>query len=471
MGAGGGSSAMPQKQNPVDAVLIRSAALRAPGLAAQLHLAAGLAVDERPDGAWHAEWPALQRPPASRPRRLRPRGRARGGPHLRCRRAPARNLDLTGGLIVSERLGIVLVPLIGKARFDALIADASAGGDLSALVAALPEASALDIAALLDPAQYVGLAPRLVDAAVHRAVQEGIARDRSRPSPSPPRAARRRAARRARPVARHLDDPVGGRRSRPRGGVPRDRLGPPRTRRSPAARRAVLGGGARRRGAPIEPSGEPFRYAGVSLGGAVGLSWGCGIRPSSRRAAIVASGAQLGEPAGWHERAAQVRATSTSSLIVGSAQRWFAPDSIARRPELSGRLLHVLQDADDESYALCCEALAGVRRAAIARRDRDAGARGLGRVRRRGARGEVRRDRRRRRLRLDRARSRMLRTSRPRSSPWPWPRCCSTSSRRHDATRQAKDSPTRSATTRAWPCAARCSRTRTSTARRRPRPS
>ena len=41
-----------------------------------------------------------------------------------------------------------------------------------------------------------------------------------------------------------------------------------------------------------------------------------------------------------------------------SAQRWFAPDSIARRPELTGRLLHALQDADDDSYARCCEALA-----------------------------------------------------------------------------------------------------------------
>ena len=51
---------MPQKQNPVDAVLIRSAALRAPSLGATLHLAAALAVDERPDGAWHAEWPTLR---------------------------------------------------------------------------------------------------------------------------------------------------------------------------------------------------------------------------------------------------------------------------------------------------------------------------------------------------------------------------------------------------------------------------
>jgi len=28
-------------------------------LGAQLHLAASLSADERPDGAWHAEWPAM----------------------------------------------------------------------------------------------------------------------------------------------------------------------------------------------------------------------------------------------------------------------------------------------------------------------------------------------------------------------------------------------------------------------------
>ncbi|MGZ3146517.1 lyase family protein [Lentzea chajnantorensis] len=55
----GGSSTMPHKQNPVLAVLVNSASLRAPGLGAQLHLCAARAVDERPDGAWHAEWPAL----------------------------------------------------------------------------------------------------------------------------------------------------------------------------------------------------------------------------------------------------------------------------------------------------------------------------------------------------------------------------------------------------------------------------
>ena len=107
-----------------------------------------------------------------------------------------------------------------------------------------------------------------------------------------------------------------------------------------------------------EVTADPVLYAGVSLGGAVGLALALRHPSLVRRAAIVASGAQLGEPSAWHDRAAQVRAQSTSSLIVASAQRWFAPESISRRPELSGRLLHALQDADDESYALCCEALA-----------------------------------------------------------------------------------------------------------------
>ena len=103
---------------------------------------------------------------------------------------------------------------------------------------------------------------------------------------------------------------------------------------------------------------DTFLYAGVSLGGATGLELALRHGERLRGAAIVASGAQLGEPAAWADRAAQARAQSTSSLIVGSAQRWFAPESMARRPELSGRLLHALQDADDDSYARCCEALA-----------------------------------------------------------------------------------------------------------------
>ncbi|WP_022877628.1 lyase family protein [Microbacterium sp. B19] len=156
-GTGGGSSAMPQKQNPAEAVLIRSAAMRAPQLAATLHLASALAVDERPDGAWHAEWPTLRE-------LLR---LALGASwhasslaaHLRVDTdAVARNLALTGGRIVSERLRGVLVPRIGTDRFAALV---GGDGDLGEALRALPETRDLDLDALLDPAGYVGLAPRL----------------------------------------------------------------------------------------------------------------------------------------------------------------------------------------------------------------------------------------------------------------------------------------------------------------------
>lgn len=156
-GVGGGSSAMPQKQNPAEAVLIRSAALRAPQLGATLHLAASLAVDERPDGAWHAEWPTLRE-------LLR---LALGASwhasslaaHLRVDvEAAARNVGATGGRIVSERLRGALVPLIGAQRFGELLAGDE---DLAERLRALPEADGLDIDALLDPRAYVGLAPRL----------------------------------------------------------------------------------------------------------------------------------------------------------------------------------------------------------------------------------------------------------------------------------------------------------------------
>ena len=55
----GGSSAMPHKRNPVDAVLLTANGLRAAGLVATLHTAA-VSQDARPAGEWHAEWQAFR---------------------------------------------------------------------------------------------------------------------------------------------------------------------------------------------------------------------------------------------------------------------------------------------------------------------------------------------------------------------------------------------------------------------------
>ncbi len=108
-----------------------------------------------------------------------------------------------------------------------------------------------------------------------------------------------------------------------------------------------------------ELGAQRFLYAGDSLGGAVGLEL---LLRHPRRvlaASVICSAARIATPESWFERAQIARTLGTSSLVVASAQRWFAPGSVERNPVSSGRLLHALRDADDESYALCAQALAG----------------------------------------------------------------------------------------------------------------
>ncbi|WP_327233344.1 adenylosuccinate lyase family protein [Streptomyces sp. NBC_01317] len=164
----GVSSAMPQKRNPALATLIRSAALQVPAYASVLSHTM-LSEDERSAGAWHAEWQPLREC-------LRLAG---GAAHTACELvsglvvSPERmraNLELTGGLIVSERLAAVLSSALGKAAAKDVVSRASAESattacPLSTVLAAQPELAgrfgAGDLEALLDPAAYTGAAEEL----------------------------------------------------------------------------------------------------------------------------------------------------------------------------------------------------------------------------------------------------------------------------------------------------------------------
>lgn len=103
----------------------------------------------------------------------------------------------------------------------------------------------------------------------------------------------------------------------------------------------------------------PVYAAGVSLGGAT--TQALAIRHSDvvKAAAVICSASDFSSGAdAWTERAATVRTQGTPVLVRPSAERWFAPSTPVARPDITGRLLHTLSDADDESYAKCCEALA-----------------------------------------------------------------------------------------------------------------
>ncbi len=105
-------------------------------------------------------------------------------------------------------------------------------------------------------------------------------------------------------------------------------------------------------------SGGSFAYAGDSACGAVGLQLLLDAPARVRSAVLISTGAKIGEPAAWRERAELVRTSGTPVMVEGSAQRWFAPGFVEREPEITARLLHSLQDADRFGYAAVCEALA-----------------------------------------------------------------------------------------------------------------
>jgi 3-carboxy-cis,cis-muconate cycloisomerase len=164
----GGPSAMPQKQNPVHSVLLRNAALAAPAHISSLFLAAGTAVDDRPDGGWHTEWAALRE-------LMRLAGGAAHHAAILAQGlqvhpgALARNMALSGDLLVSERIATVLAPLLagGKAEAQGIIRTSLATGeDLRTLLrAAVPveDFSDTQLASLLDPLEYLGATGSIIN--------------------------------------------------------------------------------------------------------------------------------------------------------------------------------------------------------------------------------------------------------------------------------------------------------------------
>lgn len=169
----GGSSTMPHKRNPVAAISALAAAQQAPGLVSTL-FGAMAHEHQRAAGSWHAEWRPLTelfRSTGSAVHWLRTSldrlvvdsGRMRA------------NLDVTRGVLLSERVTTELAPEIGRlAALDAVSActrRALAGeGELAELLAADEvvgtHLTLEKIRELLDPVRYLGSAPVFVERAL-----------------------------------------------------------------------------------------------------------------------------------------------------------------------------------------------------------------------------------------------------------------------------------------------------------------
>ncbi len=169
----GASSTMPQKRNPISSELMLAAAK-----AVRQH--AGLMVDamvqdfERATGPWHAEWVALPESFVLTAGALHQAKFALGGLIVDDARM-RHNLGISKGLIVAEAVMMGLAPAMGRQQAHDVVYDAcrtvnESGGTLADALMALPAVTRhFDRAAierLTDPANYLGLAPQMVDRAL-----------------------------------------------------------------------------------------------------------------------------------------------------------------------------------------------------------------------------------------------------------------------------------------------------------------
>src|SRR3989440_5925055 len=170
----GGSSAMPQKRNPVDAISAIASARLAVGVVPVL-LSAMAQEHERAAGAWQAEWaaiPTLFRFTAGAVERVRS---AIVDLQIDSVRMKA-NLDLTGGLTMAESLTMALAPHVGRPEAFRIVQAAcnqviQAGGDLRQAALADVQVHAIlspaEIDRALDPSEYLGS----TDAFINRALE------------------------------------------------------------------------------------------------------------------------------------------------------------------------------------------------------------------------------------------------------------------------------------------------------------
>ncbi|MFJ9351681.1 3-oxoadipate enol-lactonase [Streptomyces sp. NPDC101237] len=97
---------------------------------------------------------------------------------------------------------------------------------------------------------------------------------------------------------------------------------------------------------------ERFGYAGVSLGGAVGLHLAVHHPDRLESLAVICSSAHFDGPRPWRERAARVRREGVAWLADSADARWFTPGFDVPR------LVEDQRTADPQAYAACCDALA-----------------------------------------------------------------------------------------------------------------
>jgi 3-oxoadipate enol-lactonase len=100
-----------------------------------------------------------------------------------------------------------------------------------------------------------------------------------------------------------------------------------------------------------------FHYAGVSIGGAIGLQLALDHPDRLVSLTACASAARFADPPAWPVRAATVREKGTEAMVASRPGTWFTHQFADREPDTARRLVEMLRATSAEGYAECCEAI------------------------------------------------------------------------------------------------------------------
>jgi 3-oxoadipate enol-lactonase len=103
---------------------------------------------------------------------------------------------------------------------------------------------------------------------------------------------------------------------------------------------------------------ERVSYAGVSLGGMVGLWLAANAPERVERLVCVCGAAHLPPAAPWAARASEVRAAGTVAVVADAVlARWFTPNFAEHHPDVIAQLGAMLRGCSPVGYAACCEVI------------------------------------------------------------------------------------------------------------------
>lgn len=98
-------------------------------------------------------------------------------------------------------------------------------------------------------------------------------------------------------------------------------------------------------------------YCGLSMGGQIGQWMGINTGKRFEKIVICNTAAKIGTEEGWNQRIAYVSEHGLSSILDGTADRWFTPPFREKHPDEVQQILQIFASNSLQGYTACCAAV------------------------------------------------------------------------------------------------------------------